>query len=282
MTDSPTPKVAAIHDLSGYGRCSLTVAMPILSVMAIQCCPVATASLSTHTGAGFEGFSFLDMTSELGKITRHWASLELYFDAIYSGFLGSEQQIVLVSEMIDTFQSPLVVIDPVMGDHGQVYKTYTPAMCEGMVALAKKAHVITPNLTEAALLLGREYTSMPQDVAGLETIVAELSLDGKRSVVLTGVSAQEGQTGALSFDAKTGALSLCQAPQVARILHGTGDVFASVLTGGLVQGNSLLDVTTQAVEFVSLCAQRTHRQNLSPQAGVDFEPLLRHLLPEIN
>lgn len=282
MNHIPTPKVAAIHDLSGYGRCSLTVAMPILSVMGVQCCPVATASLSTHTGAGFEGFSFLDMTSELEKITLHWASLNLGFDAIYSGFLGSEQQIALVSKFMDTFQSPLVVIDPVMGDHGQVYKTYTPAMCQGMVDLAKKAHVITPNLTEAALLLGKDYFAMPTDVAGLEMVVRELSLDGKRSVVLTGVSAQEGQTGALCLDAKTGRVSLCQSPQVERILHGTGDVFASVLTGALVQGKPLVDAVSQAVDFVSLCAQRTHAQDLPAQAGVDFEPLLRQLLPKIN
>lgn len=282
MIPIQTPKVAAIHDLSGYGRCSLTVALPILSVMGLQCCPVTTAALSTHTGAGFEGFSFLDLTAEIEKITHHWHMLGLEFDAIYSGFLGSAQQIDLVSAFIDTFPTQTLVIDPVMGDHGVVYKTYTPQMCQGMVDLASKAHVITPNLTEAALLLGRDYGTMPTSVDDLETVVTALSLDGKRSVVLTGVSAQDGQTGALCFDAKTGQTALLQAPHVQRILHGTGDVFASVLTGALVQGKPLIEAAKQAVDFVHLCAQRTHLQNLSPQAGVDFEPLLGQLLPGIN
>lgn len=280
MAISLTPRVAAIHDLSGYGRCSLTVAMPILSVMGLQCCPVPTATLSTHTGAGFEGFSFLDLTPELSKITAHWASLGLTFQGIYSGFLGSQEQITLVSKFIDTFQSPdtQVVIDPVMGDHGQVYKTYTPAMCQGMAQLAEKAHVITPNLTEAALLLNRPYSQMPTTMDGLKTIVHDLSLNGKRSVVLTGVSAQEGQTGALCFDTSTRNMSLLQTSCVDQVLHGTGDVFASVLTGGLVQGLPLPEATAKAVDFVYLCAKRTHQQHLPPQAGVDFEPLLHHLL----
>ena len=150
-----TPRVAAIHDMSGFGRCSLTVAIPVLSAMGLQCCPLPTAFLSTHTG-GFEGFSFLDMTDEMPKVAAHWKTLDLDFQCIYSGFLGSERQIRIVSEFIREFRKPdtVVVVDPVMGDHGQVYQTYTPAMCEGMVHLAEQVDVIVPNLTEAALLLG--------------------------------------------------------------------------------------------------------------------------------
>ena len=151
----PTPRVAAIHDLSGFGRCSLTVAIPILSAMGLQCCPVPTAFLSTHTG-GFQGFTFLDMTDELPKITEHWKSLNLHFASVYSGFLGSERQIDLVSQFIHTFRAPgtIVVVDPVMGDDGRAYQTCTPALCAGMARLADAADVITPNLTEAAFLLG--------------------------------------------------------------------------------------------------------------------------------
>ena len=118
-----TPRVAAIHDMSGFGRCSLTVALPILSAMGLQCCPLPTAFLSTHTG-GFEGFTFLDMTDEMPKVARHWKSLDLEFQAIYSGFLGSERQIGMVADFIRDFRSPetIVVIDPVMGDHGKVYQ----------------------------------------------------------------------------------------------------------------------------------------------------------------
>ena len=158
----PTPRAAAIHDLSGFGRCSLTVAIPILSAMGVQCCPLPTAFLSTHTG-GFEGFTFLDMTREMPKVTAHWQSLDLRFDAIYSGFLGSARQIGVVEDFIYTFRrkNTIVVIDPVMGDDGRAYQTYTAEMCEGMCRLSALADVITPNLTEAAFLLGRPYESLP-------------------------------------------------------------------------------------------------------------------------
>ena len=133
----PTPRVAAIHDISGFGRCSLTVAIPVLSAMGLQCCPIPTASLSTHTGE-FEGFTFLDMTDEMPKIAAHWAELDLHFQSVYSGFLGSEKQIHIVEDFIRTFrrEDTIVVVDPVMGDHGVMYKTYTPAMCAGMAHLA--------------------------------------------------------------------------------------------------------------------------------------------------
>ena len=143
-----TPCVAAIHDMSGFGRCSLTVAIPVLSAMGIQCCPLPTALLSTHTG-GFENFTFLDMTDEMPKVAAHWKSLGLQFRAVYSGFLGSERQIGIVEDFIRDFRraDSVVVVDPVMGDHGAVYQTYTPAMCAGMARLAEQADVITPNLT---------------------------------------------------------------------------------------------------------------------------------------
>ena len=201
----PTPRIAAIHDLSGFGRCSLTVILPILSAMGLQCCPVPTAFLSTHTG-GFEGFTFLDMTEEMPKVANHWNTLGLDFQAIYSGFLGSERQIHIVEDFIRTFRrkDTVVVVDPVMGDHGEVYKTYTPAMCAGMAQLAAQADVITPNLTEAALLLGIPYETLSADEAGCRSIAEQLSMDGRRSVVLTGASAGPDLTGAVCFDARTG------------------------------------------------------------------------------
>ena len=159
-----TPRVAAIHDMSGFGRCSLTVAIPVLSAMGVQCCPLPTAFLSTHTG-GFQGFTFLDMTEEMPRVAEHWKSLGLTFSAIYSGFLGSERQIGIVADFIREFRTPgtVVVVDPVMGDDGQAYQTYTPAMCGGMARLAELADVITPNATEAAFLLGLDYRELPTD-----------------------------------------------------------------------------------------------------------------------
>ena len=273
-----TPRVATIHDLSGFGRCSLTVAIPILSAMGIQCCPLPTAFLSTHTG-DFEGFTFLDMTEEMPKVANHWASLSLDFQCIYSGFLGSARQIHIVSDFIDQFRKKetLVVVDPVMGDHGEVYQTYTPEMCSGMAHLAEKADVITPNLTEAALLLGIPYDQLPTGEAGYRAIVERLSMDGQRSVVLSGASSRPELTGAMCFDAKTKRIELAETPRVPREFMGTGDLFASILTGALVQGKTLADATRQAVEFVRLCAERTEQQGLPVREGVDFEPLLGRL-----
>lgn len=270
-----TPRVAAIHDMSGFGRCSLTVAIPILSAMGIQCCPLPTAFLSTHTG-GFEGFTFLDMTDEMPRVARHWKQLDLRFQALYSGFLGSERQIGIVEDFIRDFRTDgtIVVVDPVMGDHGKVYQTYTPAMCAGTAHLAAQADVITPNLTEAALLLGIPYEDLPAGESGCREIVERLSLEGTRSVVLTGAAASEDSTGAVCFDAADGRVHTLQTERVPREFHGTGDVFASVLTGALVQGASLPQATRAAVDFVRLCAERTAAQGLPMREGVDFEPLL--------
>ena len=269
------PRVAAIHDLSGFGRCSLTVAIPILSAMGVQCCPLPTAFLSTHTG-GFEGYTFLDLTDEMEKAAHHWKTLDLKFQAVYSGFLGSEHQIEVVRDFIRDFrgEDTIVVVDPVMGDGGEVYKTYTPAMCRGMKRLAEMADVITPNLTEAALLLDMPYETIPTDEAGVRAVVERLSLEGKRSVVLTGFSAAPHLTGAMCFDAATGQTEIVQAQRVEREFYGTGDVFASVLTGALVKGCSLKEAAGQAVGFILECAKLTAENQLPLREGVDFEPLL--------
>ena len=276
-----TPRVAAIHDLSGFGRCSLTVVLPILSVMGLQCCPLPTAFLSTHTG-GFQGFTFLDMTDEMPRVAAHWKTLDLRFQAISSGFLGSARQIGMVEDFIRDFRraDTAVVIDPVMGDHGQVYQTYTPDLCAGTARLAELADIITPNLTEAALLLGVPYDVLPGGEAGCLEIAERLSLGGRRSVVLTGASSGPERTGAACFDARTGRAEMIQTRRVPREFHGTGDVFASVLTGALVQGKSLPEATRLAVEFVRACGERTAAEGLPMREGVDFEPLLGMLAPE--
>ena len=151
-------KVAAIHDLSGFGRSSLTNIIPILSTMGIQVCPLPTAILSTHTG-GFTDFSFIDLTDNMEKMMDHWSKLDLEFDCIYSGFLGSHKQIDIVSRFIDRFghKNNLVVIDPVLGDSGELYSTMGCEMVEEMKKLITKADIITPNFTEVCLLLDKEY-----------------------------------------------------------------------------------------------------------------------------
>ncbi len=268
-----TPKIAAIHDLSGFGRCSLTVALPILSAMGNQCSVLPTAYLSAQTA--FPGFTFHDLTEEMKRAMDHWQALGLRFDAVYSGFMGSAGQMALVTEFIHRFrkENGIAVVDPVMGDYGQRYATYTDEMCGAMRTLVEDADVITPNLTEAAFLLNCSYDSLPADRAGYLTLAERLS-GGRRSVVLTGVSDGAGTIGAAVYDKDCGAPELVLTDRIPGDYHGTGDVFASVLTGGLVQGRKLRDAAALAVEFVRNCAEHTCSTGAPIEEGVDFEPLL--------
>lgn len=270
-----TPRIAAIHDLSCFGRCSLTIALPVLSAMGCQCCPLPTALLSAHTG--FPGNTFLDLTVEMGRIADHWAAMDLQFDAIYSGFLGSADQVDTVARFFDTFKKSdtAVIVDPVMGDHGTAYRTCTPELCRGMRVLAENSDVITPNLTEAALLLDRPYEEIRQ--ADAYEVVRRLSLGGRRSVVLTGYSSEPGQTRALCFDRDSGESKAVQTPREPQDFSGTGDLFASVLAGGVAKGVPLFQAAQAAADFVRDCIARTLAEGLTEQDGVDFEPLLGQL-----
>ena len=270
-----TPRIAAIHDLSCFGRCSLTIALPVLSAMGCQCCPLPTALLSAHTG--FSGNTFLDLTVEMGRIADHWAAMDLQFDAIYSGFLGSADQVDTVARFFNTFKksSTAVIVDPVMGDHGTAYRTCTPELCRGMRVLAENADVITPNLTEAALLLDHPYEEIQRTDA--YEVVRRLSLGGRRSVVLTGYSSESGQTGALCFDRDSGESKAVQTPREPQDFSGTGDLFASVLAGGVARGVPLFQAAQAAADFVRDCIARTLAEGLTEQDGVDFEPLLGQL-----
>ena len=270
-----TPRIAAIHDLSCFGRCSLTIALPVLSAMGCQCCPLPTALLSAHTG--FPGNTFLDLTAEMGRIADHWTAMDLQFGAIYSGFLGSADQVDTVARFFSTFKksSTAVIVDPVMGDHGTAYRTCTPELCRGMRALAENSDVITPNLTEAALLLDRPYEEIQRTDA--YEVVRRLSLGGRRSVVLTGYSSESGQTGALYFDRDSGESKAVQTPREPQDFSGTGDLFASVLAGGVARGVPLFQAAQAAADFVRDCIARTLAEGLTEQDGVDFEPLLGQL-----
>ena len=270
-----TPRIAAIHDLSCFGRCSLTIALPVLSAMGCQCCPLPTALLSAHTG--FPGNTFLDLAAEMGRIAEHWAAMDLQFDAIYSGFLGSADQVDTVARFFDTFKKSdtAVIVDPVMGDHGTAYRTCTPELCRGMRVLAENSDVITPNLTEAALLLDHPYEEIQRTDA--YEVVRRLSLGGRRSVVLTGYSSESGQTGALCFDRDSGESKAVQTPREPQDFSGTGDLFASVLAGGVAKGVPLFQAAQAAADFVRDCIARTLAEGLTEQDGVDFEPLLGQL-----
>ena len=271
----PAPRIAAIHDLSCFGRCSLTIALPVLSAMGCQCCPLPTALLSAHTG--ISGFTFLDTTDEMRRISAHWSQLSLHFQAIYTGFLGSAPQINLVEDFLRRFHAPdtLLVMDPVMGDHGTPYKTCTPALRQGLRELVAQADVITPNLTEAAILLDIPYHE--SQTADASELVRALSLQGQRSVVLTGYAAAPGQVGALCYDRDTRQVEAVQTARVPQDFPGTGDLFASVLTGALTRGAPLLQAARTAVDFVGSCVARSVAEGAVEADGVDFEPLLRQL-----
>ena len=273
-----TPRVAAIHDLSGLGRCSLTVALPVLSVMGCQCAPMPTAVLSSQTG-GVTGYTFLDMTDQMAPIAAHWKAVDARFDAIYTGFLGSEAQLSVVEKFFDDFaqRDTLLLVDPVMGDDGEAYDTYGPALIQGMRHLVQRAHIITPNFTEAAFLLGLPGDALKTGVISPEEAVKRLSLEGRRSVVLTGYRRGK-NTGSLCLDAADGTVTVTENPCVEVSFPGTGDLFASVLCGGLMQGRTLPESAALAENFVHDCIVRTVERGLPRFHGVDFEPLLGQLI----
>lgn len=275
-----TPRVAAAHDMSGLGRCSLTVIIPVLSVMGAQCCPLQTAYLSAHTAFPESSESaFCDLTSAMRQTVKHWAELHTDFDAIYSGFLGSGEQISILQDCIDTFRTgeTIILVDPVMGDHGKIYRTYTSDMCRRMCLLAEKADLITPNLTEAAILLGEEYTAVPRGEEGFRGWLKRLSLGGRRSVVITGASLESGMVGAASFSRENGEIAFSMDREEHGEFSGTGDLFAAVLLGALLRGEKLPASAARAVSFVRRCAAYTLELGTPLLDGVQFE----HLLSEI-
>lgn len=275
------PEVAVIQDLSGFGRCSATIALPVLAAMGNRCETLLTAYLSAHTAyPSSDRAVFLDLTEEMTRCSDHWLQLGASFEAIYSGFLGSERQIDVLRAFIARFRRPntLVLVDPVMGDHGKPYSTYTPALCQRMGALAEQADIITPNLTEATLLLEEPYEAVPSGEAGMAAWLERLSLGGRRSVVITGVSLSDGEVGAGCWDRETGRVSFSQARQEPAHFPGTGDLFASVLLGSLLKGAALPQSAERAVTFVQTCAAATLELGTPILDGVQFEPLLRLLM----
>ncbi|MVB09618.1 Pyridoxine/pyridoxal/pyridoxamine kinase [Caprobacter fermentans] len=264
--------VLAVHDISCVGKCSLTVALPILSAAGCTVSVLPTAVLSTHTG-GFTGFTFRDLTEDIPKIADHWKSLGLRFDAFYTGYLGSFDQLRLVSGLIDELAAPgaMVCVDPVMADNGSLYASFGPEFPQGMAALCRKADLILPNRTEAALLLGEPYREGRQDRRTAEEMLRRLSELGPRRVVLTGVSFSAEQTGCAAYDRETGEFRFAFAPKIEGNYHGTGDVFASALIGALMNGFSLGAAAQEAVDFTQRAIARTHLAGTDVRYGVNFE-----------
>ncbi len=274
-------KVLAIHDISCLGRCSLTAAIPIISVAGVEVVPLPTAVLSTHTG-GFTHFTFRDLTEDMTAITKHWKMLGYQFDIIYTGYLGSLEQVDIVKNIIQNFKKDdtLVVVDPVMADAGMYYSMITPDFAIGMRELCEMADIITPNLTEAAFLLDREYKENYTKTE-TEEILRALSALGPDKIVLSGVSADDHTIGAAAYDHVTDSVSYAIAEKMGGFYHGTGDTFASALIAALAKDFSVNEATDIAVKYTLACIKRTYAEGTDTRFGVDIEnelPALMRLL----
>lgn len=270
---------AAIHDLSGVGKCSLTVALPVLSACGVETAAMPTAVLSTHTG-GFTGFTYRDLTEDMLPMARHWQGLECGFQALYTGFLGSAEQTGLVEEIFHMFPQAMPMVDPVMGDGGRLYQTITPALVEGMKRLCTRARLITPNLTEAAALLGTEYQDGPLSRDQLTDLLGRLCGLGPRMAVLTGVRC-EGGLGAACLE-QGGEPEFCLLEELPGAYHGTGDLFASTLLGGLLNGMSLSEACWLATRFTHQVIETTRQYSRDFRYGPKFEVHLPQLAAEVE
>lgn len=267
----------AIHDISCVGKCSLTVALPILSAAGIETSVLPTSVLSTHTG-GFTGWTFHDLTGEVEPITRHWSTLGLHFDGIYTGYLGSKEQIALIMKIFDDFgQNALKIVDPVMGDNGVLYGGFPEDFPQGMRVLCGKADVIVPNFTEAALMLGEPYRDGPYTKSYVEDILHKLESVCPGKIVLTGVRFDDKEVGAATLEVSSGRIEYAQAPLIPGYFHGTGDVFASALTSALLRGKGLGESAQIAADY-TVAAIRGTDPGRDQKYGVNFEGALPGLM----
>ncbi len=271
------PAAACVNDLSGIGRASLTVALPVLSVMGVQCCPLPTAILSAQTG--YTHYSFVDFTPHMRSYFENWQKEKMPFDALYSGFLGSAEQIEIVRDMARAMpKDAFVLVDPVMADNGRVYATYTEDMCRGMRALVRIADIVTPNITEACLLTDTPYRGESLDRDMAKQLCQGVAALGPKTVVLTGVRTSADTIGTYLYEAQTASFTLVEKPLSTGRYPGTGDLFASVLCGALLRGDCVKAAVDLAAGFVAHTTSYTHEMGADPKHGVLFEHCLKELV----
>ncbi len=276
-------RIAAIHDISCFGRCSLTVALPIISAVGIEVSVIPTALLSTHTG-GIAGYTYRDLSDDMPAIINHWKSLHLKFDAIYTGFLGSAKQLDIVSEMFDLFaaQGQIIIVDPVMADNGMLYDNFPDTFPQEMRTLCQKADIILPNITEAALLLGEPYRKGPYTQSYIEQMLKRLAALGPKQIVMTGVRFNEKTIGAASYDTASEQVDYAFSELIEGYYPGTGDVFGSVLVGSLLNGCELPQAVRNAVDFTAASIARTQKAGTDRRFGVQFEAELPNLIRRLG
>lgn len=275
-----TKRVLAIHDLCSFGRCSLTAAIPVISAMGFQVCPFPTAIFSNNLTYG--DFTFSDFTPHMTEFMDKWQKLGYEYDAIYSGFLADAGQIEVVSDAISRFakDDSLIVVDPAMGDNGNLYPVFTPAIVPEKRKLIAKATVITPNYTEACLLAGVPYSEdLPKTTEMLE-LCKTLSDMGPKKIVITSVASDLDTTKIVSYDTTTASFDEYPVHRLPFSTCGTGDLFTSVLTGALLQGTMLHAAIKRAADFLSYAIEYTHKAGSDPREGVQVEPCLGKLLKD--
>ena len=283
------PRLAMINDIAGFGRCSTTVSLPVISVMKVQVCPVPTSVLSNHLG--FPLCHFDDYTCHMRDYLKVWNDLGLTFDGLYCGFLGNEEQIDIVREFVEMFRPPLFLLDPVMGDHGRAYSSITETHVQKMKELLPLADIITPNITEACLLTGTPWKDgewMMQELSGLCERLADIcqqesvssgeasvgTVSGA-SIVITGIRQGDSLVNFLWDD---GVYTTVASPIAGASRPGTGDIFASILAADAVRGETLLTSVQKAANFVGLCIAGSEKAGTPVQEGVVFEKYLAALL----
>lgn len=278
MYSKKTKRIVAIHDLSGFGRVSLSVVIPILNTMGFNVCPLPTAILSNHTQ--FPNFTFLDLTEEMKKIIREWKKLDLEFDTFYSGYLGSPEQVGIVKNFISGFrkENNCVVVDPVLGDNGTLYTNFDHNIVDEMRRLIEVADVITPNLTELFLLLDKPYKTESTDEQ-LKEYLLELSEKGPAIVIITNVPVLDNphQTSVYAYNRRGNRFWKVTCPYLPAHYPGVGDTFTSVITGALMQGDSLPMALDRATQFCYQGIRATFGYEYDPREGIMLEKVLHNL-----
>lgn len=268
-------KVATINDLSGIGRCSLTAALPILSALGVQCCPFPTAILSCQTEFG--KFSFLDITNEMNNYKKVWEELNIKFDCIYSGFLGSEKQIDIVLDFIKDNKDSLVVIDPVMGDNGILYDTFTENMCNKIRELVSIANIVTPNLTEACILTGEKYKKYDTSDEEVKKIAKKIAEMGPKKIIITGIIRQD-KIYNFAYDKEKDEFFIVESLFNNESYSGTGDIFTSIIIGLLLNNHDLNFAIKNATNFIYEAIKYTSKFKTNPKEGIMFELFLKELI----
>lgn len=274
-------RIVTIQDISCVGKCSLTVALPIISAMGIETAVIPTAVLSTHTA--FKNFTYRDLTGDLPKIAKHWKQEKFNFDGIYTGYLGSIEQIDILKEFFKQFKTPdnFIFIDPVMADNGKLYAGFDANFVKEMKKFCKMADIIVPNLTEASYMLEKEYKEIYSEQE-IKDILIELSNLGPKYVVLTGVSFKDNKLGVMSYNKETNEFFTYFKEKIPAKYHGTGDIFASTLVGAITNNNTLEEGLKIAVDYVWETINDTYKTNKKDAYGVNFETKIPYLINRIS